>query len=270
MCTSVLSEYFEHEVQCAFEIQPNRLILRSGYRCEQFRNSHERTHREKSGGERFGRFEHPFSERSSTFLWASRVFTQIKKLYGTGAWNDSPGARGARAREHAKTLRPFYQALLADEAKAVTTTSGANNSANARKGLFCNSICLCCLFNPPDYTLSCGHAICLDCIKDFGHLVPGPRVVVDECPLHARDGFWGVGDGAGTKATIIDLDAAHAGLRVLTLDGSVQEAGSEHAVLNNSDTCFEEQPSLYGHLADLDQTTEAEFEASLSSPCSKP
>lgn len=45
------------------------------------------------------------------------------------------------------------------------------------------SMCLCCLIEPPEYRLSCGHLLCLKCVQAYGR-VKGPNLVqITECPL---------------------------------------------------------------------------------------
>ena len=89
-----------------------------------------------------------------------------------------------------------------------------HHSARGRAEAFIShSTCFCCLFEPPEHALPCGHVLCTPCLRAYGHARGRTVVEIDGCPLESlnrrsRYGFWRV---------FLKPDAA--GIRILTLDG---------------------------------------------------
>ncbi|RDW72341.1 uncharacterized protein DSM5745_07513 [Aspergillus mulundensis] len=82
------------------------------------------------------------------------------------------------------------------------------------KQTFSNIICFCCLVEPPDFSLECGHAICCSCVKMLGHKLPqDPVYTLDLCPLCSE------GDQTQQPFAQIQLKPEKAGVRVLAIDG---------------------------------------------------
>lgn len=84
--------------------------------------------------------------------------------------------------------------------------------------------CFACLQSVPDHTLPCGHALCDDCVKDFGSPLPLRHYcyTLDECILcHGRF----------DKPQVVKLIPRCSGIRVLTLDGGGVRGVLELAVL---------------------------------------
>lgn len=79
---------------------------------------------------------------------------------------------------------------------------------------FSNTRCLCCLIEPPDFSLECGHAICYSCVKIFGHKLPQDLVyTLDSCPLCSQ------GNQTQQPFARIQLKPEKAGVRILAIDG---------------------------------------------------
>ncbi|KAL4744534.1 hypothetical protein BDW72DRAFT_199493 [Aspergillus terricola var. indicus] len=82
------------------------------------------------------------------------------------------------------------------------------------KQTFSNTICFCCLVEPPDFSLECGHTICCSCVKIFGHKLPqDPVYTLDFCPLCSE------GNQTQQPFAQIQLKPEKAGVRVLAIDG---------------------------------------------------
>jgi hypothetical protein len=82
--------------------------------------------------------------------------------------------------------------------------------------LISHTICLCCLFQVPIHPLLCGHILCDPC---FSALSVDTREHVKSitcCPICLKN--WNYGR---TNVEVV-CKPANAGLRILTLDGSVQ------------------------------------------------
>ena len=78
-----------------------------------------------------------------------------------------------------------------------------------------HSICLSCLFEPPEHTLPCGHILCTPCLKAYGHPRGKTLVEIRGCPI----------EPAASRRRFVPwrifLKPAAAGVRILTLDGCV-------------------------------------------------
>lgn len=72
-----------------------------------------------------------------------------------------------------------------------------------------NRTCLCCLRRRPEDPLSCGHAVCENCVRIFGkpQMDIDYRYEIDACPL------------CGTGALSVILKPPTAGINILSIDG---------------------------------------------------
>lgn len=77
-----------------------------------------------------------------------------------------------------------------------------------------HSACFCCLFEPPEHALPCGHILCTPCIKDYGQLRSKTEVEIHGCPIESRVVHR-------YQTWRIHLKPETAGVRILTLDGYV-------------------------------------------------
>lgn len=77
-----------------------------------------------------------------------------------------------------------------------------------------HSVCFCCLSEPPEHPLPCGHVLCSPCIKTYGRPRGKTEIEIQGCPLESHNTQFHQLCRLHTKP-----DAA--GVRVLTLDGYV-------------------------------------------------
>ncbi|KAH7087111.1 hypothetical protein FB567DRAFT_526936 [Paraphoma chrysanthemicola] len=80
-----------------------------------------------------------------------------------------------------------------------------------------HSSCFCCLMQTPQHVLRCGHVICTRCVKGYcrreGVTANVDSVLLlDYCPLHSKATRW-------ETPFIVRFKPAHAGVRILCLDG---------------------------------------------------
>ena len=75
-----------------------------------------------------------------------------------------------------------------------------------------HSVCFCCLSEPPEHSLPCGHVLCTPCIKTYGQQHNKTEVDIQKCTLdiHAARAY---------RPWRIHFKPESAGVRVLTLDG---------------------------------------------------
>lgn len=220
-CEDVIRRYLDGSVPCEFVIQRHGRKLP----CQNAKVTHDRhayyhwyngMYNEPTYY--MGRFENAFD--MERYAWADKILNKMETLQAQGEKLPHSEGRRNAALVHQESVRKFYYDV-----------GGAANFVS-------HAICLCCLSNPPEYHLACGHVICYQCALDFGrqHDVPVDNVsvasgqsklqvvdkagntIIDECPLCSDD------DRLRTSQTptIVERPPAHSGLRVLTLDGQVQ------------------------------------------------
>lgn len=71
--------------------------------------------------------------------------------------------------------------------------------------------CYCCLMHVPEHPLTCGHALCMDCVKNYGKKVRNFVVMMKSCPLHP--------DETKDMRSEVVFKPDFAGVRILSLDG---------------------------------------------------
>ncbi|EMC99209.1 hypothetical protein BAUCODRAFT_146182 [Baudoinia panamericana UAMH 10762] len=75
-----------------------------------------------------------------------------------------------------------------------------------------HTVCFCCLFDPPEHALPCGHIICTRCLTLYGHVHSKRFVEIHECPMERRARRF-------RNVWQIELFPPSCGVRILTLDG---------------------------------------------------
>lgn len=77
-----------------------------------------------------------------------------------------------------------------------------------------HTVCFCCLFEPPEHALPCGHIICTPCLRTYGrsehHL--NRYFEIAECPMEKRECRF-------MNAWKVYLKPSTCGVRILTMDG---------------------------------------------------
>lgn len=87
-----------------------------------------------------------------------------------------------------------------------------SNILGAATDFISYSACLCCLRELPECALPCGHVLCLPCVQIYGTRTSKTTIEISRCPLHVRDVI-------SSPPWIINVKPAHAGTRMLCLDG---------------------------------------------------
>ncbi|KAF9697343.1 hypothetical protein EKO04_005060 [Ascochyta lentis] len=80
------------------------------------------------------------------------------------------------------------------------------------QGYNSHSVCFCCLSEPPEHSLPCGHVLCTPCAKTYGRQHSKTEVDIQKCPLDVRP-------ARVYQPWRIHFKPKSAGVRVLTLDG---------------------------------------------------
>lgn len=194
MCRNAISTYFDFDTPCQYEFEPG--ITRRKVSCSVCRKLHGDTHRAKvafSTKEIHGKYENDFN--LDRFAWEDRILVDLVGRQEVRKRSNYAEFRQAVVKGHAECLAAFYK--------------------DTALRFFINSVCVCCLANPPNYHLGCGHIICLECALDFGRPDGSTRIIMERCPLH-NDGRL---KADKSRQTVISLQPPFSGLRVLVLDG---------------------------------------------------
>lgn len=179
-----------------FRIEKNHYML-----CERAKKTHEGMHsasRKYAEPLRYkGYFETDF--RPENFAWDTRILDYMNQMQSAPRWGSQHGIRQDCANAHRENIRHFYRRV-----------GGATRYIT-------HAICLCCLGNPPEHHLGCGHVICTECATDYGKPNNTDQIVADECPI-CDDA-----DRLSYKPspTVIYKQPAYSGQRVLVLEGYV-------------------------------------------------
>jgi hypothetical protein len=174
-------------------------------RCINVSSSHSKGHQTKDGriiGE--GPYESDFPPTGFLRSWAASIRghvefyrEELEHLMENG--DSSTSDLKLYAKCHAQHLETFFQ-----------------NVPNASQ-FISHSTCFSCLMQVPHNPLPCGHVLCTSCIKTYGKLKQN-RVTweMTYCPLHRAET-----EGQWSKPWIIKFKPDFAGVRLLSLDGSV-------------------------------------------------
>jgi hypothetical protein len=75
-----------------------------------------------------------------------------------------------------------------------------------------HTVCFCCLFEPAEHPLPCGHIICSPCIKTYGSIHLNRYVEISQCPMEQKERRF-------RQPWKVLFKPSNCGIRILTLDG---------------------------------------------------
>ncbi|KAF1956454.1 hypothetical protein CC80DRAFT_516035 [Byssothecium circinans] len=76
-----------------------------------------------------------------------------------------------------------------------------------------HTVCFCCLCEPPEHALPCGHVLCSQCIRTYGQQRSKMEIELQGCPLETMQ------TNPMYQSWRFHLKPESAGVRILTLDG---------------------------------------------------
>lgn len=172
-------------------------------RCINVSSRHVKGHQTQSGhiiG--VGPYSSDFSFERYSAKWTRSLKRHITSLQGRNT---------SEAYSNAKTSfgAPDKSFALKVHGDAISTFYHSLGSATQFTH---HGTCLCCLMGLPQYSLPCGHILCVQCVKLYGREHEGGVRTFKSCPLHPHAMFPSVPWPIGLKP-----DAA--GVRILSLDG---------------------------------------------------
>jgi len=198
ICNEVVEDFFKKYKPCTFRLRPRTLLHLDPSPCVLRKNGHtDGKHRAKSHvqySSQSGDFSTDFL--LSAYAWDGSVLEMLKLIerdQGCPEWRDER----TRGQAHRYIMLTHCRFFL-------------------DKDIFSNQICLCCLANPPEHKLHCGHTLCTQCVLDFGRVKNSTQIVVEACPLHTTQD---TSLSASVVTTAVKTEPHFSGLRVLCLDG---------------------------------------------------
>lgn len=178
-------------------------------RCVNVRNGHGSKGHQSADGKVFaaGQYESRFTFAAYQQEFRHNVFYRLSdllsdlhnRLLSKGTEINQAVTEKITADIHRDAgLRPFY-----------VNVSGIEDVPDLFNS---HTACLCCLFEPPEHLLPCGHVICTSCARSYGNNLDSNSIDVPECPLE---------NGASFKLSPckIRIKPRAAGVRLLVLDG---------------------------------------------------
>ena len=117
-----------------------------------------------------------------------------------------------KSRDKALLAKP---SISAEEITSVLHLWNMNtfyNRIGSAGGFMSHSTCFCCLREIPVHPLSCGHVLCIPCVRSYGVSKEDGSIELSECPMGGAGERW-------LEPSLFKFKPPLAGVRVLCLDG---------------------------------------------------
>ena len=174
-----------------------------GGRCVNVRSGHSKGHQLKDGHVlAIGEYISEFSFENSRESFRTSVYCCFQNLHGLLQERLQKGQLEIIAASEIHrdvVMAHFYQHATRGKTQLISQTA-----------------CYCCLFEPPEHVLPCGHILCTSCIRIYGRPRGNTIVEVQDCPIES-----GNTQNYHSWNFNVYLKPKTAGIRVLTLDGYV-------------------------------------------------
>lgn len=186
-----------------------------GGRCVNVRSGHgAKGHQLKSGklvahGAYESRFRYNEKTRREFHLNVHSKVTFLDERIRSQTRDDKSDYRAAAEIHSNFILRPYFQRASALSIPRLPD----HNAEGLARTFFSHTVCLSCLFEPPEHALPCGHIICTPCLKSYGEEVRETnKIVIECCPI----------DPVARRFRVpweVYIKPAGCGVRTLVLDG---------------------------------------------------
>ena len=193
-----LQNFFERHWPCEY-VQPCE-----GLRCVNVQSGHSSKGHQLKNGKVFavGNYLSRWSFESLQEEFHANVYFRLEELLNLLKQKIIPGEDETHvaANIHRDDVMPWFYRHVSGDGKSEKYNS--------------HSVCFCCLSEPPEHPLPCGHVLCSPCIKTYGQQRGKNEVEIQGCPLESYNAQFYQPYRLHTKPKA-------AGVRVLTLDGYV-------------------------------------------------
>ena len=202
---SIFPQYLEHIdsalVNFCLSHWPCEYVASTGGRCINVRSGHAKGH-QLTGGTLLAAkgYEAAFTAESHGKKWQEDVYHKMAALrkYLRDQEEDGHSEEATVAKLHREQVLPQF------------IEHASRGDEHAFKS---HTVCVCCLFEPPEHALPCGHIICTRCLKTYGKVYFNGRYVeITECPMERIEKRY-------TQSWRINLKPPSCGIRMLILDG---------------------------------------------------
>ena len=194
ICRIVLDNFCDQFWRCAYKDHKNRSCI--NYRCTHGTKGHQS---EKGRILAVGSYEPAFPIERFFESWMKQIIDQLSEVEADFKERKS----ASRIDEAASSDYEIVTKLHAQRLEALFSY---------RNGKFFSLVtCYCCLMNIPQHPLSCGHALCDACVRDFGLRRDENVFELLQCPFHPQKKF-------ASPWTIV-FKPMFTGVRILSLDG---------------------------------------------------
>lgn len=215
-CSKAIELYQSKFQPCAFEFS-------DGSRCVNVSVVHTDHHQSSKGLSYTGKIDLSdyVEDRSDTVQSIKRTFIDLYKDLHSSMASESTLTKPLLARV-TELRREILGSNRLSRTETLTPLDSTPKSFWARAKS--TTTCFACLQSVPDHTLPCGHALCDECVKDFGK------------PLQLRHYYFALDEcilchGRFEEPQVVKLIPRCSGVRVLTLDGGGIRGILELAVL---------------------------------------
>ncbi|ORY63334.1 acyl transferase/acyl hydrolase/lysophospholipase [Pseudomassariella vexata] len=178
---------------------------KTGVRCVNVRSGHTKGHQSEDGKVfAAGDYESKFSWKRNSAGFRNKVYACLVELLQELSQRLQDGQSEEETAPHIhKTLvlNNFFRRSTPDTMLSQDYSPLTSHTA-----------CFCCLFGQAEHFLPCGHVLCTECLRSYGHQISTYEFDIHGCPIE------GARNRRGPLWTV-QLHPKSAGVRILTLDG---------------------------------------------------
>lgn len=180
---------------------PCEFVAPQGGRCINVRSGHAKGHQVTGGAVLAASgYTASFSAEAHRAQWQTDVYDKMVALWQRtrGEVDDGKSEQRAMAQLHREKVLPKFI---------------KHASHGDPRAFMSHTVCMCCLFEPPEHALRCGHIICTECLKIYGRTSSnGLCVDIMDCPLELME-------SRTQQPWRVLLKPSSCGIRMLSLDG---------------------------------------------------
>ena len=205
-CLTALELFCDRWWPCSF-------VSRKGKACVIVRSSHTAKGHQNARGKIIssGPYESAFSSFSFSDTWIDFLKVSLQRIE-----QNFQEKRNATVPKKDNPLTVNDRILAYDLHKGLMGSFFCSYEGYNASAFLSLTTCFCCLMEVPVHPLRCSHVLCTQCVKAYGVQHDSHSMLMNYCPLHSNQPF--------DRAWIIHFKPDYAGVRILSLDGSVMSS----------------------------------------------